>query len=60
MSMEIKTNVFFFEYICATVTETTEGISQWQAVRAHSRRSAHRKGEGGAHRWVRQRMCASY
>ena len=28
MSMEIKTNVFFFEYICATGTETTEGISQ--------------------------------
>ena len=59
MSMEIKTTVFFFEYICAMVRNNGSHFAV-QALRAHSRRSAHRKGEGGAHRWVRQRMCASY
>lgn len=49
---------FFFEYICAMVRNNGSHFAV-QALRAHSRRSAHRKGEGGAHRWVRQRMCAS-
>ena len=52
--------MFFFSNTFARLSLNNGRHFAVQAVRAHSRRSAHRKGEGGAHRWVRQRMCASY